>query len=79
MKRIRYPFLIFFIVVCYVRSTAQTTYNEPHRPQIHFSPAAHWMNDPNGMVYFNKTYHLFYQYYPDATVWGAYALGACYK
>lgn len=45
-------------------------YHEPHRPLIHFSPAAHWMNDPNGMVYFEGEYHLFYQYYPDSTVWG---------
>ncbi|NID12021.1 glycoside hydrolase family 32 protein [Fibrivirga algicola] len=44
--------------------------NEPHRPQFHFSPKAHWMNDPNGMVYHNGTYHLFFQYYPDSTVWG---------
>ncbi|RCR68859.1 glycoside hydrolase family 32 protein [Larkinella punicea] len=43
---------------------------EPHRPQYHFSPKAHWMNDPNGMVYFNGTYHLFFQYYPDGTTWG---------
>ena len=48
----------------------QQEYNEPHRPQIHFSPKEKWMNDPNGMVYHNGTYHLFYQYYPDSTVWG---------
>ncbi len=45
-------------------------YNEPHRPQLHFSPAAKWMNDPNGMVYFQGTYHLFYQYFPGGTTWG---------
>ncbi len=45
-------------------------YNEAHRNQFHFSPIANWMNDPNGMVYFEGEYHLFYQYYPDSTVWG---------
>lgn len=45
-------------------------YTEPHRPQIHFSPEAHWMNDPNGMVYSKGTYHLFYQYFPNGTKWG---------
>lgn len=45
-------------------------YKEPYRPQIHFSPKEKWMNDPNGMVYYKGTYHLFYQYYPDSTVWG---------
>jgi fructan beta-fructosidase len=45
-------------------------YDEPYRPQFHFSPKAHWMNDPNGMVYLGGEYHLFYQYYPDSTVWG---------
>lgn len=47
-----------------------TYYQEQHRPQYHFSPEAKWMNDPNGMVYFDGEYHLFYQYYPDSTVWG---------
>jgi len=45
-------------------------YFEPYRPQIHFSPEAHWMNDPNGMFFSNGQYHLFYQYYPDSSVWG---------
>lgn len=47
-----------------------TYYQEQYRPQYHFSPEAHWMNDPNGLVYFDGEYHLFYQYYPDSTVWG---------
>jgi fructan beta-fructosidase len=45
-------------------------YQEQYRPQYHFSPEAHWMNDPNGLVYFDGEYHLFYQYYPDSSVWG---------
>lgn len=45
-------------------------YEEAHRPQFHFSPEANWMNDPNGMFFYEGEYHLFYQYYPDSTVWG---------
>lgn len=41
-----------------------------NRPNFHFSPKANWMNDPNGMVYYEGTYHLFYQYYPEGTNWG---------
>src|SRR5437773_5860880 len=43
---------------------------EQYRPQIHFSPKANWTNDPNGMVYNNGVYHLFFQYYPEGTTWG---------
>ena len=35
-------------------------YNEPYRPQFHFSPEEKWMNDPNGLVYHQGVYHLFY-------------------
>lgn len=48
----------------------QKLYQEAHRPQVHFSPKAKWINDPNGMVYHNGVYHLFFQYYPDSTIWG---------
>jgi len=46
------------------------TLSEQHRPLYHFTPDSMWMNDPNGMVYHDSEYHLFYQYYPDSTVWG---------
>ncbi len=50
--------------------TAGLDYSQPFRPQYHFSPHEKWMNDPNGMVFYQGEYHLFYQYYPDSTVWG---------
>ena len=43
---------------------------EQYRPQIHFTPAKNWMNDPNGMVYVGGVYHLFYQYNPQGNAWG---------
>lgn len=45
-------------------------YHEAHRPAFHFSPKEHWMNDPNGLICIRGTWHLFYQYYPEGTVWG---------
>jgi fructan beta-fructosidase len=66
---IRLFFLLLFISTQLIAQKVGY-YQEPHRPQFHFSPEAHWMNDPNGMVYYKGEYHLFYQYYPDGIVWG---------
>lgn len=41
-----------------------------YRPAIHFSPQRHWMNDPNGLVYADGVYHLFFQHYPEDRIWG---------
>lgn len=74
MRTIRLlSFLCLALVIgaCNVSKTAVAqTYNQTYRPQFHFSPKAHWMNDPNGMVYLNGKYHLFFQYYPEGTTWG---------
>ena len=39
--------------------------------QYHVEPEKGWLNDPNGLCYFNGKYHAFFQHYPNATVWTA--------
>jgi len=41
-----------------------------HRTGFHFQPPKHWINDPNGPMYYKGIYHLFYQYNPKGAVWG---------
>jgi len=78
----QYVFVLFasllFLTACASKTESKkvtgsdqgNNYREQYRPQFHFSPKSGWMNDPNGMVYYKGEYHLFYQYYPDSTVWG---------
>ena len=44
-------------------------YSEPMRPQIHFTTKNGWINDPNGLIFIDGTYHMFYQYNPTESNW----------
>ncbi|MBL7748792.1 MAG: hypothetical protein JNM19_15245, partial [Chitinophagaceae bacterium] len=45
------PFLLTLLYVQLSVAQQNVFYKEPYRPQDHFTPAIHWMNDPNGLVY----------------------------
>ncbi|MEX0288483.1 MAG: glycoside hydrolase family 32 protein [Flavobacteriaceae bacterium] len=77
--RIKLAFVFLFLLLMACKETTtkkelepsqEQSYKEKYRPQFHFSPSEKWMNDPNGLVYHDGIYHLFYQYYPDDIVWG---------
>lgn len=65
---------IFIIVALTAFSCSQTDKTaeekEQGRPQYHFTPTKNWNNDPNGLVYHDGEYHLYYQYNPYGDKWG---------
>lgn len=68
--------LTFFSACSPKHKTEQTEpvqekkYTEKYRPAFHFSPDHNWTNDPNGLVYLDGEYHVFYQYNPLGNTWG---------
>ncbi|RWR83562.1 beta-fructofuranosidase, insoluble isoenzyme 1-like protein [Cinnamomum micranthum f. kanehirae] len=53
-----------------LQSFQPITVSQNHRTGFHFQPPKNWINDPNGPMYYNGIYHLFYQYNPKGAVWG---------
>ncbi|MCH1518708.1 MAG: glycoside hydrolase family 32 protein [Flavobacteriaceae bacterium] len=72
MKKKLFLFLGVLIVSCQntTKKTTTVDHEENYRPSFHFTPKNNWMNDPNGMFFFNDTYHLYFQHYPEGNVWG---------
>jgi fructan beta-fructosidase len=58
-----------FTALC-LAGAQNENFDQPYRPQVHFSPKRNWMNDPNGLVYYHGEYHLFFQYNPNGDTWG---------
>lgn len=51
------------------------SYIEKYRLQTHFSVPSGWANDPNGLIYSDGFYHLFYQHHPNSTKAGPISWG----
>ncbi|XP_019424844.1 PREDICTED: beta-fructofuranosidase, insoluble isoenzyme 1-like [Lupinus angustifolius] len=60
----------FHEIYPHLQSVSAISVNDQHRTAYHFQPPRNWMNDPNGPIYYNGYYHLFYQYNPNGSVWG---------
>lgn len=52
------------------KKSERKLYDEIYRPQFHFTPEKNWHNDPNGLVYYDGEFHMFYQHNPKGNEWG---------
>jgi len=72
-----FTILLIFLAVLHSPVEAQRSaqsvqglFDEAHRPQFHFTPRINWMNDPNGLVYHDGVWHMFFQHNPEGINWG---------
>lgn len=67
-------FAIFYFLFLFFRdkviSVNGEDYSEKYRLKFHYSVPSGWLNDPNGLVWHNGYYHMFYQHYPENAKWG---------
>ena len=70
MKNLRSSIVLLFSLFFLPRQVVGQESTEQWRPKFHFSPKKNWTNDPNGLIYFNGYYHLFFQYNPFGSQWG---------
>jgi fructan beta-fructosidase len=62
--------LLLLLIACSNPSPSKVSFDERYRPQYHFTPERNWMNDPNGLIYYEGEYHLFFQHNPKGNTWG---------
>lgn len=52
-----------------IKKSIEGIEDDPHRPMFHACPPINWMNDPNGLIFFQGEFHLFYQHNPYNPYW----------
>jgi beta-fructofuranosidase len=63
MCRLKMKKIFFFLIIVNISKS-----DDKFRPGYHLLPPSNWLNDPNGPVYYNGYYHMFFQYNPEGPV-----------
>lgn len=66
----RAPVTVGALAALLLAGAAAPAGDDPIRPALHFTPQRNWINDPNGLVYYEGEWHLFFQYNPYGDRWG---------
>ena len=78
MKKFLSTSIFLLLIACQNTTEEEMKITEEslYRPLLHFTPQKNWMNDPNGMFYFNEKYHFFFNTILEQ-VFGGQCIGAC--